>query len=163
MHFTMTCTTTHNGGPPGVLAEGTYLCKVEGHVRNTLALVRSKSFSLALEAEGRRSLTGMPEVSSLRACLNAYKSAIALALPGVPGGKDVRVLSVRFAMPTLRASPTNCLHRFPISGHNHNASQKLVLKLEDYLLHVLHLLIEVSGDNQASSKSPLIPPIHAKP
>ena len=34
-------------------------------------LVRSKSFSVALEAEGRRSLRGMPEVSSLRACLKA--------------------------------------------------------------------------------------------
>ena len=38
-------------------------------------LVRSKSFSSDLEAEGRRSLRGMPEVSSFRACLKACKAA----------------------------------------------------------------------------------------
>ena len=61
MHFTMTCTTTHNIGPPGVLTVGT--CSLRhstnclwkgGEVRKTLVLVRSKSFSVALEAEGRR-------------------------------------------------------------------------------------------------------------
>ena len=52
MHFTMTCTTTHNIGPLGVLTVGTCslrqstncLWKGEG-VRKTLVLVRSKSFS----------------------------------------------------------------------------------------------------------------------
>ena len=56
-----------------------------GGVRNTLVLVRSKSFSLTLEAAGGHSLTRMPEVSSLSACLKACKAAIAWALPGVPG------------------------------------------------------------------------------
>ena len=58
-----------------------------GEVRKTLVLVRSKSFSLALEAEGRRSLRGMPEVSSFRACLKACKAARAWALRGIPGGR----------------------------------------------------------------------------
>ena len=53
-------------------------------------LVRSKSFSVALEAEGRRSLRGMPEVSSLRACLKACKAARAWALRGVPGGEGLK-------------------------------------------------------------------------
>ena len=56
-------------------------------MRNTLVFVISKSFSSALEAEGRRSLTGKPEVSSLSACLKACKAAIAWALPGFPEGK----------------------------------------------------------------------------
>ena len=62
-------------------------------MRNTLVLVRSKSFSLALETEGRRSLRGMPELSSLRACLKACKAARAwaqgncgAALPSSVGG-----------------------------------------------------------------------------
>ena len=53
-------------------------------------LVRSKSFSLALEAEGRRYLRGMPKVKSLRACVKAYKAARAWALPGVPGGGGLK-------------------------------------------------------------------------
>ena len=53
-------------------------------------LVRLKSFSVALEAEGRRSLRGMPEVSSLRACLKACKAARAWALPGVPRGEGLK-------------------------------------------------------------------------
>ena len=91
MHFT---TTTHNGGPPAVLTVGTCslrqstncLWKGGGGGRNTLVPVRSKSFSWALEAEGRDSLRGMPEVSSLRACLKACQAARAWALPGVLGG-----------------------------------------------------------------------------
>ena len=92
MHFTMTCTTTHNGGPPGVLTVGTCSLRQStnclwkgGEVRKTLVLVRSKSFSVALEAEGRRSLRGMPEVSSLGACLKACKAARAWALRGTRG------------------------------------------------------------------------------
>ena len=46
-----------------------------GEVRNSLVLVRSKSFSLALEAKGRCYLRGMPEVSSLTACFKACKAA----------------------------------------------------------------------------------------
>ena len=99
MHFTMiacachTCTTTHNGGPPGVLTVGTCSLRQStnclwkgGEVGKNLVLVRSKSFSVALEAEGRGTLRGMPEVSSLRACLKARKAARAWALPRVPGG-----------------------------------------------------------------------------
>ena len=94
MHLTMTCTTTHNGGPPRVLTVGTCSLRQStnclwkgGEVRKTLVLVKSKSFYVALEAEGRRSLRGMPEVSSLRACLKACKAARAWASPGVPGGR----------------------------------------------------------------------------
>ena len=102
MHFTMTCTTTHNGCPQGVLTEGTCYLRQStnclwkgGGVRNTLVLVRSKSFSLALEAEGRRSLTGMPEVSSLRACLTGLQSCKSFAFSrgtrgeGLKGGVSV--------------------------------------------------------------------------
>ena len=67
MHFTMTCTTTHNGGPPGLLTVGTLSLRQStnclwkgGEVRKTLVLVTSKSFSWAFEAEGRGSLRGMP-------------------------------------------------------------------------------------------------------
>ena len=69
MHFTMTCTTTHNGGPPGLLTVGTCSLRQStnclwkgGGVRKTLVLVRLKSFSVALEAQGTRSLRGMSEV-----------------------------------------------------------------------------------------------------
>ena len=58
-----------------------------GGVRKTLVLVRSKSFSVALEAEGRHSPTGMLEVLSLRACLKACKAARSWALPGVLEGR----------------------------------------------------------------------------
>ena len=94
MDFTITCKTTHNIGPPGVLTVGTCSLRQStnclwkgGEVRKTLVLVRSNPFSVAREAEGRRSLRGMPEVSSLRACLKACKAAGAWALPGVPGGR----------------------------------------------------------------------------
>ena len=53
-------------------------------------LARSKSFSSALEAEGRRSLRGMPEVSSLRACLKACKAARAWDLLGVLRGEGLK-------------------------------------------------------------------------
>ena len=46
-----------------------------GEVRKNLVLVRSKSFSAGLDAEGRRSLRGMLEVSSFKACLKACKAA----------------------------------------------------------------------------------------
>ena len=61
-----------------------------GEFRKTLVLVRSKSFSVALEAEARRSLRGMPEVSSLRACLKACKAARAWASPRVLGGGGLK-------------------------------------------------------------------------
>ena len=51
-----------------------------------------------------------------------------------------------FAQLTLRASPPDCLHPFPIPRQNNNASQKLVLKEDNVLLHLLHLLIEVGED-----------------
>ena len=100
MHFTMTCTTTHKEGPPGVLTVGG-TCSLRqstncvwkgGGVGKTLVLVKSKSFSVALEAEGRRSLRGMPQVSSFidRACLKACKAARAWALPEVPGGRALK-------------------------------------------------------------------------
>ena len=57
-----------------------------GGVRKTLVLVRLKSFFWALEAEGGRSLRGMPEVSSFTVCLKACKAARACTLPRVPGG-----------------------------------------------------------------------------
>ena len=66
-----------------------------------------------------------------------------------------------FAQPTLRPDPPHWLHPLPIPNENDTASQKLVLKLYDCLLHILHLLIEVSGDIKASQKSFLIPPIQA--
>ena len=87
MHFTMTCTTTHNIGPPGVLTVGT--CSLRhstnclwkgGGVRKTLVLVRSKSFSVALEAEGRRSLRGMPAVSSFGGLFEGLQSCKSLGL-----------------------------------------------------------------------------------
>ena len=94
MHFTMTCTTTHNRGSPGVLTVGTCSLRQStnslwkgGEVRKNLVLVRSKSFPMAPKAEGRRSLRGTSEVSSLRACLKACNTARAWALPGVPGGR----------------------------------------------------------------------------
>ena len=55
MLFTMTCTTSHYAGPPGVLTKGTCSLRQStnclwkgGKVKNTLVLVRSKSFSSAL-------------------------------------------------------------------------------------------------------------------
>ena len=87
----------------GGLAEGKRIAFGKGGgVRKTLVLIRSKAFSVALEAKGRRSLRGMPEVSSFRACLKACKAARAWALPRVPGGRACRVVSVRFAMPFRR-------------------------------------------------------------
>ena len=83
-----TITEVHQGFPTvGTcsLRQSTNCLWKEGGVRKNLVLVRSKSFSVALEAEGRRSLRGMLEVSSLRACLKACKAARASALPGVPG------------------------------------------------------------------------------
>ena len=63
-----------------------------------------------------------------------------------------------FARSTRRASPTHCLHPFPILNQNNNATQKLVLKLQDCLLHILHLLIEVSGDIKLLKKACSSPP-----
>jgi hypothetical protein len=39
----------------------------------------------------------------------------------------------------------------------------LVLKEDNVLFHIPHLLVEVGGDVQASQKSLFIPAIHAKP
>ena len=93
MHFTMTCTTTHNIGPQGVLTVGTCSLRQStnclwkgGEVRKTLVLVRSKSFYVALEAEGRRSLRGMPDVSSLRACLKSLGLTRGTRGEGLKGG-----------------------------------------------------------------------------
>ena len=62
-----------------------------------------------------------------------------------------------FAQPTLKATPPiACLAFPPIPNQNDNASPKLVLKSEDCLLHILHLLIEVSRD--IFLKKPAHPP-----
>ena len=68
-----------------------------------------------------------------------------------------------FAQPTLRPSPPHCLHPLPIPCQNDSASQKLVLKEDNVLFHIPHLLVEVGEDVQASQKSLFIPAIHAKP
>ena len=97
MHFTMTCTATHNGGPPGVLTVGTCSLRQStnclwkgGGVRKTLVVVRSKSFSVALEAEGRRSLRGMPEVSSLMGLFEGLQSCKSLGLTRGTRGEGLK-------------------------------------------------------------------------
>ena len=64
--------------------------------------------------------------------------------------------------PHLDPAPPHCLHPLPIPCQNDSASQKLVLKEDNVLFHIPHLLVEVGGDVQASQKSLFIPTIHAK-
>ena len=67
-----------------MIFEAIHKLPLEGRgVRKTLVLVTSKSFYWAPEAEGRRCLRGMPEVSSLRACLKACKVARAGVNPSL--------------------------------------------------------------------------------
>ena len=63
----------------------------------------------------------------------------------------------------LDPAPPHCLHPFPIPRQNNNATQKLVLKEDNVLLHLRHLLIKVAGDVQASQKRLFIPAMNAKP
>ena len=63
----------------------------------------------------------------------------------------------------LDPAPPHCLHPLPIPCQNDSASQKLILKEDNVLLHIPHLLVEVGGDIQASQKGLFIPAIHAKP
>ena len=58
----------------------------------------------------------------------------------------------------LLRMPRRCTHR-----QNNDASRKLVLKENNVLLHIPHLLVEGGGDVQGSQKSPFIPAFHAKP
>ena len=63
----------------------------------------------------------------------------------------------------LRPSPPHCLHPLPIPCQNDNAIQKLILKEDNVLLHIPHLLVQVGGDIQTCQKSLFISAIHAKP
>ena len=70
-----------------MLFEAIHQFRLEGGgVRETLVLVTSKSFSCAIEAEGRRCPRGMPQILSFKACLKAYKAPRAWALPSLPRG-----------------------------------------------------------------------------